>query len=260
MSTDTAPRIVFGIHAVRQLLERMPGQVERLLLQSDIGQARLARLAGLLEAPRFPVERRPAAELHRLAAGGKHQGVLALVRLAAPLDDQGAQKLLGQLASPPLLLLLDGVQDPRNLGACLRTANAAGADLVIAGRNRTVGLTSAASKVAAGAAEVQPLAQVANLARSMAWLADAGVLLVGTDADAPDSLYDVDLTGPVGLVLGAEGEGLRHLTRQRCDRLVRLPMAGVVDSLNVSVAAGICLYEALRQRQAGRVAAGRLLR
>lgn len=260
MNEGTAPRVVFGIHAVRQLLERMPGQVERLLLQADIGQARLARLADLLQSPPFPVERRPAAELHRLAGGGKHQGAVALVRVAAPLDDHGAQELLGRLSGPPLLLLLDGVQDPRNLGACLRTANAAGADLVLAGRSRTVGLTPAASKVAAGAGEAQPLAQVANLARSMAWLSGSGVQLVGTDPEAAETLYDVELTGPVGLVLGAEGEGLRHLTRQRCDRLVRLPMAGVVESLNVSVAAGICLYEAVRQRRAARVAAGQPLR
>lgn len=260
MSGDVGPRVVFGIHAVRLLLERMPGQVERLLLQADIGQARLARLADLLQSPPFPVERRPAAELHRLAEGGKHQGVVALVRMAGQLDDQGAQALISKLAGPALLLLLDGVQDPRNLGACLRTANAAGADLVLAGRSRTVGLTPAASKVAAGAAEAQPMAQVANLARSMAWLAEAGIMLVGTDPDAADTLYEVDLTGPVGLVLGAEGEGLRHLTRQRCDRLVRLPMAGVVKSLNVSVAAGVCLYEAVRQRRAGLVAAEQLLR
>lgn len=246
-------RIICGIQPVRHLLERQPGRIVRLWLQADIGQARLARLADVLGRFNGEVRRCPAGELARLADGGRHQGVAAELADGAPLDDAGLDDLLD--SSPnPFLLLLDGVQDPRNLGACLRTANAAGATAVVAGRSRSVGLTPAASKAAAGAAELQPLALVANLARCMAGLQQRGITLIGTDPAADELLYETPLTGPLGLVLGSEGEGLRQLTRRHCDRLVRLPMAGAVESLNVSVAAGICLYEAMRQRSAARIA------
>jgi len=155
-----------------------------------------------------------------------------------------------QKLTEPLILVLDGIEDPRNFGACLRTAEAAGVDLVVTARNRNVGFTPAVSKVASGAAELQPVAQVGNLARFIEFLKGEGIWLVGTDEDAPGTLFEADLTGPVAVVVGSEGRGLRRLTRERCDLLVRLPMLGAVESLNVSVATGICLYECLRQRGA----------
>jgi 23S rRNA (guanosine2251-2'-O)-methyltransferase len=210
------------------------------------GGSRRARLPELdqLDVPVTTVDK---GTLDRLCDGGAHQGIAAEVRAPEPLDEAAAKDRILAL-STPLLLLLDGVQDPRNFGACLRTADAVGVDLVIVGRSRNVGLTPVVSKVAAGAAEIQPVAAVANLARFMRFLRDSGVFLVGADDQAPAELHGVDLRGPLGLVLGAEGQGLRRLTRERCDLLVRIPMRGAVESLNVSVAAGVCLYEALRQR------------
>ena len=157
--------------------------------------------------------------------------------------------ILAGLEVPPFLLILDGVQDPHNLGACLRTADAAGVHAVIVPRDKACGLTSTVRKVACGAAETVPFVQVTNLTRTLKALQQAGIWIIGTDLDTTQSLYDSDLTGPLALVLGAEGKGLRRLTREACDSLVKLPMQGTVQSLNVSVSAGICLYEALRQRQ-----------
>jgi 23S rRNA (guanosine2251-2'-O)-methyltransferase len=247
---------VCGINTVVQLHAARPAAFERLYLQADLGAERRARLAPLLAAPPCPVATLPAEDLDRLAGGARHQGVVADVGGSGVLDEGEARRLVAA-ADAPLVLLLDGVQDPRNLGACLRTANAAGVDLVVTGRNRTVGLTPATSKVASGAAELQPLVQVANLVRFMEVLKAAGVWLVGLDAEAPETLYARDLRGPTGLVLGAEGEGLRRLTRERCDFLASLPMApGAVGSLNVAVATGVALYECRRQRLAGRQGVG----
>jgi 23S rRNA (guanosine2251-2'-O)-methyltransferase len=165
------------------------------------------------------------------------------------LDEGDLLDLVEGLGRPAFLLILDGVTDPHNLGACLRTADAAGVDCVVAPRDRAVGLTPVVRKVAAGAAETIPFAQVTNLARTLESLKQAGVWVVGTAGEATDELYTVDLTGPLAVVMGAEGDGMRRLTRETCDRLVRLPMAGGVESLNVSVATGVVLYEAVRQRQ-----------
>ena len=188
-------------------------------------------------------------ELDSLADSANHQGVVAEVEARTPLDEASALAYVESL-DRPLVLVLDGIEDPRNFGACLRSAAASGADLVVTGRSRAVALTPAASKVAAGAAEIQPRAEVANLARFLTGLADVGVRIVGADAAASDSLFGEPLDGPVALVLGSEGRGLRRLTRERCDALVSLPLADGVESLNISVAAGICLYEAVRQRLA----------
>jgi len=157
--------------------------------------------------------------------------------------------LLEHLHEPPFLLVLDGVQDPHNLGACLRSADAAGAHAVIAAKDRAVGLTDTVRRVACGAAEHIPFVVVTNLARTLTHLKEAGLWLVGTVDDARESLYDIDLTGPLALVMGAEGKGLRRLTHERCDFLVRIPMSGSVECLNVSVATGVCLFEAVRQRR-----------
>ena len=241
-------RIVYGLNAVSQLLRRSPDRIQTVYLQENLGDKRLRRLRPDLEVARSRVRRVAPDALAALTGTTKHQGVAALVSDAGPLTDSEALDLIRELAEP-LLLVLDAVQDPRNFGACLRTANAAGVDLVIAGRSRNVGLTPVVSKVAAGAAEVQPIAQVSNLARFLAALPDLGVVIVGTDEAATRSFYEVDLTGPIALVLGSEGRGLRRLTREHCDVLARLPMRGSVESLNVAVAAGVCIYECLRQRQ-----------
>jgi 23S rRNA (guanosine2251-2'-O)-methyltransferase len=239
-------RLIYGIHPVRQILLARPAAVERVYLQADLGAERQERLAaGLSRAAR--VTRVSADELEKLTGTAKHQGVAALVADTGPLSEGAARDLVAALERP-LVLALDGVQDPRNFGACLRTADAAGVDLVVVARHRNVAVTPVVSKVAAGAAESQAIVQVSNLVRFLESLKSQGLWLVGTDDAAETSLYDVDLTTGVGLVLGAEGEGLRHLTSERCDFRVRLPMHGTVSSLNVAVAAGICLYECQRQR------------
>lgn len=241
-----ATRIVYGIQALRQVLRTRPDAVQELYLQDGLGSDRRGRLAEVIGSR--PVTTCPAAELERLAGTAKHQGVVALVTDSGPLSEAGARELVRTL-DRPLLLVLDGLQDPRNFGACLRTADAAGVDLVVVPRSRNVDLTPTVSKVAAGAAETQRVVQVGNLARFLDMLKDENVWIVGTAAEASRSLYEADLTPGIALVLGAEGEGLRRLTRERCDYLVNLPMLGAVESLNVAVATGICLYEAIRQRR-----------
>ena len=241
-----AERLIYGVQAVRSVLTRCPDSVLQVYLDASLGDKRRARLPEL-DSLTSPLERVDRATLDRLCKGGAHQGLAARVEGREPLGEAAAKDLVCEL-SMPLLLLLDGVQDPRNFGACLRTADAAGVDLVVVSRNRNVGLTPVVSKTAAGAAEIQPVAAVANLARFMAFLRDAGIFIVGADDSAAADLHRADLRGPLAMVLGAEGEGLRRLTRERCDLLVRIPMRGAVESLNVAVASGVCLYEALRQR------------
>ncbi len=241
-------RALVGMNAVATMLRRDPSGVVRVCAQRDLGAKRTARLDAAVAGRDVEVQRVAAAELARLAGTDAHQGVVAIVRERPPLNEATAKDHVRALTRP-VLLILDGVQDPRNYGACLRTADAAGVDLVITPRSRNVGMTPVVTKTAAGAAGLQPVAEVANLARFMSFLAAEGIWLIGTDSAADSSLYDADLTGPVALVLGAEGAGLRRLTRERCDELVALPMRGAVESLNVSVAAGICLYECLRQRR-----------
>ena len=239
---------IFGLHAVRTVLERRPGDVQGLLLQTGRGDKRIAEVEQLAKERGIRVEHRSAQELDGLASGGVHQGVIARVTPAAPLNENGLLDLVQQAKEPVLLLILDGVQDPHNLGACLRTADAAGVNAVVVPRDRASGLTPVVRKVAAGAAETVAFVQVTNLARTLRELKDCGVWIVGTAGDAPAGLYDVDLKGPLAVVMGAEGTGLRRLTREHCDHLVKLPMRGAVESLNVSVATGVVLYEALRQR------------
>jgi 23S rRNA (guanosine2251-2'-O)-methyltransferase len=241
-----AERLIYGIQAVRSALRRHPDRVVTVFADRDLGDKRRARLPEL-DSAGVNVEWVDRSTLARLCRAGTHQGLAARVRGAEPLGEAQAKDTVHGLAEP-LLLLLDGVQDPRNFGACLRTADAAGVDLVVVGRSRNVGLTPVVSKVAAGAAESQPVAVVANLARFMSFLREAGLHLVGADESGPTEIHQTALRGPLAIVLGAEGEGLRRLTRERCDQLVRIPMHGTVASLNVAVAAGICLYEVLRQR------------
>jgi 23S rRNA (guanosine2251-2'-O)-methyltransferase len=242
-------RAIAGFHAVTARLRHAAGGIEAIYVDAHRHDARMHQLLQRAQAAGVRVIAADAARLQGMAGDVAHQGVVALcerVATARTLDD-----VLANVARDTLVLLLDGVTDPRNLGACLRTADAAGASAVIVPRDRSAALTPIVSKAAAGAAETIPLITVTNLARAMDDLKEAGVWIAGAAGDAEKSLYQLDLTGPLAWALGAEGEGLRRLTRERCDWLARIPMAGHVESLNVSVAAGICLFETLRQRRAG---------
>jgi 23S rRNA (guanosine2251-2'-O)-methyltransferase len=240
--------VIYGINAVATLLRRSPERAEVVYLQQDLGAKRLARLSDPIKRSGVGVRRVSESELEKLTQTAKHQGVAALAVESVRLQEVEAKRLIQGL-DRALILVFDGIQDPRNFGACLRTADAAGVDLVVTARSRTVSYTPVVSKVAAGAAESQPVVEVANLVRFLEFLKDQGICLVGASADGSATLFDLELTGPLAVVLGAEGKGLRRLTRECCDYLVSLPMSGVVDSLNVSVAAGICLYESVRQRK-----------
>lgn len=240
--------LVFGIHAVRTLLQQRPETASVLIVQKGRDDARVSEVLKLAQAANVKFEWRDVSELDRMASGDRHQGVCLQMRAVGALGEGALDELLDRLVSPPLLLVLDGVQDPHNLGACLRTADAVGATAVIVPRDRAAGLSPTVRKVASGAAETVPLIQVVNLARTLRWLRQRDVWIVGTDDQAPRSIYQANLSGPLALVLGAEGPGLRRLTREHCDALVSIPMRGVVESLNVSVATGVVLFEAVRQR------------
>jgi 23S rRNA (guanosine2251-2'-O)-methyltransferase len=244
--------VAYGIHAVRVLLARNPERVRRLLVTSGRDAGRLAELKSLAQRAGVPVGATDDASLDKLADGGRHQGVVAEIMARTGDPETQLEEALEAAQGAPLLLVLDGVQDPHNLGACLRSADAAGVTAVIAPRDRAAGLTAVARKVAAGAAETVPFIPVVNLARALRDLKERGVWLVGTDDAADKTLYEIDLAGPLALVMGSEGEGLRRLTRECCDQLVSIPMAGAVESLNVSVATGVVLFEAVRQRAAAR--------
>ena len=241
--------VVYGLHAVRALLTRHPERVARVWLQHGRHDAKADEIERLARAAGRAVERIDARQLQARLGEAVHQGVVAEV---APLAAWSEEQLLDAVAqaAQPLLLALDGVQDPHNLGACLRTADACGVLAVIVPRDRAAPLNATARKVAAGAAETTPVATVTNLARTLGLLKGAGLWIVGADAAGSQQAYEIDLTGPRVLVVGAEGSGLRQLTRRHCDWLARLPSLGSVESLNVSVATGMLLYEALRQRGA----------
>lgn len=245
-----AAPVAYGIHAVRVLLSRSPAQVRRVWFAGERDAGRLGELRALAQRCGVAVAAVDKVRLDVLAEGGRHQGVVAEILPRSGDPETQLEEALEAATGPPLLLVLDGVQDPHNLGACLRSADAAGAAAVIVPRDRAAGLTPVVRKVAAGAAETVPCVAVVNLARTLRGLKDRGLWLVGTDGAADRTLYDVDLAGPVALVLGSEGEGLRRLTRECCDQRVAIPMAGAVESLNVSVAAGVALFEAVRQRRA----------
>jgi 23S rRNA (guanosine2251-2'-O)-methyltransferase len=245
-----AAAVAYGIHAVRVLLTRQPQRVRRVLLAGGRDVGRLAEIRALAQKAGVQVGAADDALLDKLAEGGRHQGAVAEVLPRAEDPETQLEEALESAAGAPLLLVLDGVQDPHNLGACLRSADAAGVAAVIVPRDRAAGMTPVVRKVAAGAAETVPLVAVVNLARTLRQLKERGIWLVGTDDTADKALYEADLEGPVALVMGSEGEGLRRLTRECCDLLVSIPMAGAVESLNVSVATGVVLFEAVRQRSA----------
>lgn len=242
--------VVFGLHAVRTLLQQRPERASLLVLQKGREDARATELMRLAQETGVRTEWRDGHDLDRLAGNERHQGACLQIRAMGPLGEGALDELLDRASTPPLLLVLDGVQDPHNLGACLRTADAVGASAVIVPRDRAAGLTPTVRKVASGAAETMPLIQVVNLARTLRWLKERETWIVGADDEAAKSLFETQLTGALAIVLGAEGAGLRRLTRENCDVLVSIPMAGAVESLNVSVAAGVMLFEAARQRRA----------
>ena len=244
-----ATETIYGMHAVRVMLERHPERVHSVRIAQQREDPRVRAIDELARRHHRPVQRVEVQALKRLLGDVAHQGVAADI---TPLPPWSEDELLAALqsASAPLLLALDGVQDPHNLGACLRSADACGALAVIVPRDRAAQVTPTVRKVAVGAAETTPVVAVTNLVRTLKLLKQAGLWVVGADAAGDKSAHQADLKGPVVLVLGAEGTGLRRLTQQNCDFLVRLPQLGAVESLNVSVAAGMLLYEAVRQRQA----------
>ena len=241
-------RILFGFHAVTVRLKTAPESVLEIHLDPQRRDARMRQFAERVREAGARVVDSSDGALTGLAGTTRHQGVVA--RVAALALRHSLDEVLETVQGPPLVLVLDGVTDPHNLGACLRVADGAGAHAVIAPKDHAVGLNATVAKVASGAAETVPYLMVTNLARSLNEMKERDIRIVGTCDDAERTLYDLDLSGPVALVLGAEGGGLRQLTRKTCDELVRIPMAGAVESLNVSVAAGVCLFEALRQRRA----------
>lgn len=246
MNTD----YLYGWHAVLARLRQPDAGVQRILLAAGKPGPRAKELRGVAAAAGVRIEEVAREQLDRLLPDTNHQGVIAECRESAVSMPRELPDLLAAITGPPLLLVLDGVQDPHNLGACLRTADAAGVHAIIVPKDNSAPLTPVARKVASGAAEVVPLLRVTNLARTLDELREHGVQIVGADANGDTIIHETPLAGPLALVLGAEGTGLRRLTRDRCDDLVRIPLAGTVSSLNVSVAAGICLFEAVRQRQA----------
>jgi len=239
---------IAGIHSVRAALKHGSQGVLEVWLESRRRDRRLADVVELAHKTGVAVRPVTRDELDNIAEGTKHQGVLAWVRIPAARDERALIRILEMVPGPPFLLILDGVQDPHNLGACLRTADAAGVHALVAPKDNTVGLTASVCKVASGAAQTVPYVQVTNLSRTIETLKERGIWLIGAAPEAKSSLFEIELDGPLALVMGGEGKGLRRLTRERCDFLVHLPMRGMVESLNVSVAAAICLYEALRQR------------
>ena len=248
MSRDPSrePRVVFGFHAVLARLRADPKSVIEIFLDETRNDARARDLVAAAERAGAHLMRVPTKRLDGFYGGGRHQGVVARVDVKAA--GASLDEILEQVEKP-LLLVLDGVTDPHNLGACLRVANAAGAHAVIAPKDRSAGITPAVSKVASGAAESTPYLMVTNLARTLAEIKERNIWVVGADEHAEQTLYQADLPGSIAWVLGAEGEGMRRLTRESCDILVRIPMSGDVESLNVSVSAGICLFESVRRRK-----------
>lgn len=243
-----AGTLVWGWHAAERVVARALDVVEELLILEGRQDRRAEAMLAAAGAAGVPV-RSVARQVLDDLADGAHQGVVLRLRPREPEGEGALDELLDALPDPPFLLVLDGVQDPHNLGACLRTADGAGVDAVIVPRDRAAGLTATVRKVACGAAETSRLIRVTNLARTLRHLKSRGLWLVGTAGDAPQSVFDADWSGPLALVMGGEARGLRRLTREACDALVSLPMRGAVESLNVSVATGICLYTALSRRE-----------
>lgn len=239
---------LYGLHAMQSVLEKEPERVMELLVLKGRNDDRLTTIVNQARRFGISVQFCQRKTLDDKVNGEQHQGVVARAKPARVLDEADLDAILAR-ESQPLILVLDGITDPHNLGACLRTADGAGVHAVVVPKDKSASLNGTVRKVACGAAEVIPLIQITNLARTLKHLQDKGLWIVGTAGETDKTLYDVDLKGPTALVMGAEGKGMRRLTKETCDELVKLPMAGSVTSLNVSVATGVCLYEIVRQRQ-----------
>jgi 23S rRNA (guanosine2251-2'-O)-methyltransferase len=241
-------RILFGFHAIQSRMRQHPTSIQEILIDRERIDPRMKDLLKLAEASNVRIMQVERTRLDGMAGSGRHQGVIARV-VDTPMPYKDIHDILeSDLKEPPFFLILDGVEDPHNLGACLRVADAMGVHAVIAPKDRAVGLNATVRKVASGAAETVPFIAVTNLARTIRELKDAGVFVVGTTMDSPNTLLNTKLDGPIAIVLGAEGDGIRRLTAETCNALVTIPMFGSVESLNVSVASGMCLYEVRRQR------------
>ena len=239
---------IYGFHPIAKMIQHTPESCRELIC-TDSKNPRLISLIARVKELNLPIRVEPKTALNGLVDTDKHQGCVMRYE-ASTLGTTSVEQCLAEMHSRSLFLVLDGIQDPHNLGACLRTANGAGVDAVIIPKDRSAKMNATVSKVAAGAAESTPLLEVTNISRCLKDLRAAGVWVYGTSGDAKDSLYDFDYQSPVALVMGAEGDGLRRLTMEQCDQLVKLPMHGSVESLNVSVATGVCLYEIMRSRMA----------
>nr|WP_086940066.1 23S rRNA (guanosine(2251)-2'-O)-methyltransferase RlmB [Thaumasiovibrio occultus] len=243
--------MIYGIHAVQAVLANDPARFIEVMVLKGRQDERLAPVLSELMSLGVTVQEAGRKALDDRAKGAVHQGIIARVKPARQYNENDLDIILDG-KEQPLLLILDGVTDPHNLGACLRNADAAGVAAVIVPKDRSAQLNATASKVACGAAEVVPLVRVTNLARTMRMLQDKGIWIVGTAGEATHDIYQAKMTGPMALVMGAEGDGMRRLTRETCDELIKIPMAGTVSSLNVSVASGVCLFEVVRQRLAAK--------
>jgi 23S rRNA (guanosine2251-2'-O)-methyltransferase len=239
-------RVLFGFHAITVRMKTAPKSVIELHVEANRRDARMRSFVDRARDGGIKIVETDGERLDKMAGTSRHQGVVARVEVVAM--PHSLDEVIEAVEGPPLLLVLDGVTDPHNLGACLRVADGAGAHAIVAPKDHAVGVNATVAKVASGAAETVPYIMVTNLARTLNELKDFDIRVIGTSDDAEQTLYDIDLTGPIAFVLGSEGDGMRQLTRKTCDQLVRIPMAGAVESLNVSVAAGVCLFEALRQR------------
>ena len=239
---------IFGLHAVTALIDKQPERIIRLLVAEERGDKKIDALLKQARRQGIDITQASRPELDGLTGDGNHQGVAALCAKTKTYSESDIEGMLEDIQGPAFFLVLDGVQDPHNLGACFRSADAAGVHAIIAPRDKAASITPVVSKVASGAAETVPFIQVTNLARTLDQLKEAGVWIYGAAGEADASIYQTDFKGHVAIVLGAEGDGLRRLTRDKCDGLVKIPMTGSVASLNVSVATGVILFEVVRQR------------
>ena len=246
MQAMSSPKVLFGFHAVGVRLKTAPQSIVEIYYETTRRDARMRQFIERATEAGARLIEADGLRLSKLCGSHGHQAVAARVEPVPQI--KSLDDLLDSIQGPPLLLVLDGITDPHNLGACLRVADGAGAHAVIAPKDHAAGINATVAKVASGAAETMPYFMVTNLARTLNELKERSIWITGTSGDAPKTLYQVDLKGPTALVLGAEGDGMRQLTRKTCDQLVSIPMHGAVESLNVSVASGVCLYEALRQR------------
>lgn len=244
----TKNNIIFGLHTVEGVLRHHPERVLHLEILDGRQDERIKQLIKFAHKNKLSIQFVSRSRLDQLSDGGNHQGILAFCAKQHQYTEADLEALLEQSDKPAFLLILDEVQDPHNLGACMRSADAAGVQAIIAPKHHSVGITPVVHRVASGAADTLPFVQVTNLARTMEHLKTMGIWIYGAAAEAQQLIYDVNLTTPIALVLGAEGKGMRRLTREHCDALIKIPMQGTVSSLNVSVATGICLFEAVRQR------------